>query len=387
MSAGVLAACVCWVAAAAEPGPARHTLVVHDSLAAVAGGAGTLRGRAAMLEGPAWLELRPAGAAAEEGDAAFYESAEVRPGPRDGAAGVFTEALISWNVAVPEACAVRIDVLARDAATAEWSVPLFIGSWVGPGGGREALPEGERRQKTDTGIVIDVDYLRSARPLDALRYRLTAVRSVAGERPGEAVRVRRVAVCFSDTRGPNEAGDGDFAPARRGRLGVPFRSQKTDDESLAGRLCSPTSVSMVLAHRGVDVPVQTVAARALDPNFGIYGNWPRNVQTAYALGVPGYLTRLNSWAELARLTDAGHPVVISIAVEAGELRGAPYESTAGHLIVVEGFDDDGNVLVNDPAVADAAQGQRAYRREDLTNVWLRRVDGTAYVLLGREGAP
>lgn len=400
---------------------ARHVLVLHDSFESVRGGAATIRSRAAMVQGPGWLELRPelgepregspsggpgtaVGAKKLPGDvdpsedaaggAAFYESSDVVREVGTGAGRLFTQALVSWNVEVPAGCAVRMDVMVRDAGDGSWSRTLFVGSWSGGGEEGSAVAEtlgpSERVQKTGDGVVVDVDYVRSTRPLDALRYRFTAVRGgpvrSGGATPGDApIRVHRVAVCMSDARSQSEAGDGDFKPARIGRLGVPFRSQKTGNESLTGRLCSPASVSMVLAHRGVDVPLERFATGVQDPNFGIFGNWPRNVQAAFALGVPGYLTRMNSWADLARATDAGQPVIISIAAEPGELRDAPYETTAGHLIVVEGFDERGDVLVNDPAVADAAQGQRTYKREDLTNVWLRRVDGTAYVLLPRAG--
>ena len=421
-AAALAIGCVCDCAAGTVP---RHVLVMHDTSESVRGGAMTIRSRATMAHGAAWLELRPEAAVTSDargaggvtgvavanklpGDidpsdgaagVAFYESFDVAREAGSGAGRLFTQALLSWNVDVPADCAVRMDVTVRDADSGAWSRTLFVGSWSGASGGgaggaavSEALAPSDRVQKTGDGVAVDVDYVRSERPLDGLRYRFTAVRAgAAGSARGAGaedvpVRVHRVAVCLSDTREKSDAGDGDFKPARIGRLGVPFRSQKTTNEAMTGRLCSPASVSMVLAHRGVDVPLERLAATVQDPNFGIFGNWPRNVQTAFTLGVPGYLTRMNSWAELGAATDAGQPVIISIVAEPGDLRGAPYETTAGHLIVVEGFDERGDVLVNDPAAADATAGQRTYTRDDLTNAWLRRVDGTAYILLPRVSA-
>jgi hypothetical protein len=75
----------------------------------------------------------------------------------------------------------------------------------------------------------------------------------------------------------------------------------------------------------------------------------------------------------------GQPLIISIAAKPGQLRGAPYESTAGHLLVLCGLDEHGKVLVNDPAAISRQAGQLAYFREDLETVWLAR-GGTAYVL-------
>lgn len=161
---------------------------------------------------------------------------------------------------------------------------------------------------------------------------------------------------------------------------VPFRSQRTSDESLSGRLCSPTSVAMVLAYYGVDASVEEVAKKCYDPEYDIYGNWPRNIQAAYEFGVPGSLVRMQSWWEVGKILETGQPIIISIRAEKGDLRGAPYESTEGHLIVLRGIDAFGNLIVNDPACGTAEDGKRVYRRSDLTKVWLQATNGTAYLL-------
>jgi hypothetical protein len=139
---------------------------------------------------------------------------------------------------------------------------------------------------------------------------------------------------------------------------------------------------MLLAHRGIDRPTREVAERAWDPVHEIYGNWPRNVQAAYSLGVPGYVTRFVCWADVERMIAAGQPIIASIAVKEGQLHGAPYTQTAGHLLVITGFDDKGDVCVNDPAARDAETGQTVYKRAEMQTVWLDR-GGTAYVLLPR----
>lgn len=173
-------------------------------------------------------------------------------------------------------------------------------------------------------------------------------------------------------------------------LDVPTFSQRVQRPDIAGRICSPTSLAMVLAAYGVEPSagepsfvgrsfVEKVAERARDPRHDLYGNWPRNVQAAWSFGVPGYVTRFDDWNAVVRHFEAGRPVVASIGVEAGQLSGAPYASTAGHLIVLCGFDADGDVLVNDPAAEDAASVRRSYARSELDVVWLER-GGTAYVL-------
>jgi len=77
--------------------------------------------------------------------------------------------------------------------------------------------------------------------------------------------------------------------------------------------------------------------------------------------------------------------VISVGVKEGQLTGAPYTTTSGHLLVLRGFDEQNDCLVNDPAAIDAEHGQLTYKRSELETCWLAR-GGTAYVLLPRPEA-
>ena len=56
------------------------------------------------------------------------------------------------------------------------------------------------------------------------------------------------------------------------------------------------------------------------------------------------------------------------------------------FLVIVGFDRHGDVIVNDPAAANAQDGRRTYRREQIEQIWLRRKAGTAYVLESLSGA-
>jgi hypothetical protein len=53
------------------------------------------------------------------------------------------------------------------------------------------------------------------------------------------------------------------------------------------------------------------------------------------------------------------------------------------LLVLCGFDERGDVFVNDPAAGTPELGQLTYRREQLERVWMAR-GGTSYVLLAPE---
>ncbi len=314
-------------------------------------------------ESPAWINLSPGG-----GTPAIYESPAIHE--------EFVEALVSWNVHVPRGARVRFEVRVSPTNTGrDWTPWMFVGEVGEPAYAGEIVREG--------GVArVDVDSVRCERACKRFQWRAIAER-VGGT--GEGVVLRRMAVTL--TRENPRAGERHGEPAlqppppgRARRLDVPFLSQKTDDPALAGRLCSPTSVAMVLRYLGVATEVQSVAKRAYDARHDLYGNWPRNMQAVFELGAYGEVTRLSSWREVERLIDRGLPVVISFKAQAGELRHAPYRETDGHLIVVTGFDERGDVCVNDPAASTAEEGKRVYLREDLTRVWLEGNKGTCYIV-------
>lgn len=363
-------------------GPFRSQTLVLDQPTALPGPAS---GPLPISTTPPGVLLEPNGSG-EPGRVSLVSSPLAAPFP-------FSEALVSWNLAVPPGMAARIEMrVARDGpdGVARWSPWLFLGRWGGPD-----APEPDREARTlafdalapDAGGEptpargkIDVDFFVSDESFDRAQLRVSATRDAGTPtpEPGTAVRVERLAITFSDTTAPIplEPGTG-----QRAELPVPFRSQRTPNDQLSGRLCSPTSVAMVLAFRGVDRPVADVADTAYDHDHDIFGNWPRNIQAAYSMGVPGYLTRFDDWASVEATLAAGKPIIASIQVKPGELKGAPYPKTAGHLIVIRGIDQRGNLIVNDPAAGTPDTGMLTYRRKDMERVWLRRTAGTAYVLL------
>lgn len=281
----------------------------------------------------------------------------------------FDELLPSWNAEVPPECRLAVDVRVS-AATGAWSPWLTLGGWNRGG----SLGSRTVEWHTDQGTVhVAIDVLESEFPLSRYQLRFTA----AGE---SAVRLDAVHVVASDTaRIPSRPLRRDLAQSIE--LDVPARSQRVEDPEIAARICSPTSVTMALAYFGAEHSTATVAETLFDPDHDIYGNWNRAVQGAFELGVRGYLTRINHWGEVAGHLRAGEPLVISIRADAGELEGAPYPRTSGHLLTIRGLTDDGHALVNDPAAHEVEDVPRRYRLSDLETVWLRR-NGVAYVFTG-----
>ncbi|WP_207782866.1 C39 family peptidase [Phytoactinopolyspora limicola] len=149
---------------------------------------------------------------------------------------------------------------------------------------------------------------------------------------------------------------------------------------------SPTATTMVMEYFGVmpprshmawieagykDPQVAHAARMTWDHAFEGAGNWPFN--TAYAASfrqLDAFITRLRSLDDIERFIAAGIPVITSQSFSIDELDGAGY-STSGTLMVVVGFTDGGDVIVNDPAAESTAGVRRIYDREQFEQVWLR----------------
>jgi hypothetical protein len=301
----------------------------------------------------------------------IYESGTISPSFK------FNEVLVSWNINAPASGSYRVSLRVGRSFDNSWTPYLLVGEagdW----------PASDPRITACDSGRIDVDYFRSDQRFDRLAYRV----EVKSDSPETTPTMNLIAICASDITGiPTAVAprllvyDSPPAPAWQRILPVPFRNQITDKPELAGRICSPTAVAMVMAYRGVDVPVGEVADACHDPVHDLYGNWPCNIQGAYSLGVPGYLTRFATWDEVRHAIANDQPLVISIAAhDQDALTGAGY-TPGNHLLVLTGFDGPDRVTVNDPAFESAELGQRTYLCEDLEQVWLRNTGGLAYVLL------
>jgi Peptidase_C39 like family len=298
----------------------------------------------------------------------------------------FRELFASWNIETPPGTGFAIEVRVGEKRGAELSPWLWLGDWG-------EIPAVEKLRKCAAGRV-DVDVFVAERDLCVWQLRMRAFRMDEGTQP---LRVRRIDACVANRtltmedaskwaprtdRAKNTGCSmgGPEGPRPLSGPIVPFRSQRAEDPAIAGRICSPTSVAMVLAYRGIDLPTAEVAARIYDHEHAMYGNWSRAIQGAFSFGVAGYLTRVATWDEARAFVLAGQPLVISIAAEPGELTGAPYAKTDGHLLVLRGFETNGDVLVNDPAAQDAEHGVTMYSRAELERCWMGH-GGVAYVLL------
>ncbi|TDE01288.1 peptidase C39 family protein [Jiangella asiatica] len=300
-----------------------------------------------------------------------------------------TELIASWNATTPHGTWIFVELQGRydDGGTTPW---YTMGVWSSDDTtiqrtSVEDQSDGRSSVLTDTVAVADDAGVR----LTGYQLRLTLHRTLGSL---ATPRVWGLSVMASDVpdRSTVEPSAGGIAWGTE--LDVPRRSQNIHAGSYpeyggGGEVwCSPTSTTMVMEFYGVhpsdddldwiepgytDPQVAHAARSTWDYAYEGGGNWPFN--TAYATsfgGLDGFVTRLRSLDDLERLIAAGIPVVTSQSFVRGELEGAGYD-TSGHLFVVVGFTDDGDVIVNDPAAPSNDAVRRVYPREQFEQVWLR----------------
>ncbi len=168
-------------------------------------------------------------------------------------------------------------------------------------------------------------------------------------------------------------------PPNRGAWGKEIAVIERSQQSYLGGngWCSPTSLSMALAHWGsisnrtdwnLDAP--EVANGAADHGFKfITGNWSYNTAFAGSLeGMRGYVARFSDISELEDWIAAEIPVIISARYDL-LLDGRP-DDFSGHLTVCRGFTKDGDLIINDPWTDLKAESVRhIYKRENVRRAW------------------
>lgn len=303
-----------------------------------------------------------------------------------------TELVASWNATTPEGTWVEVEVQAT-YTTGDTSPWFVLGRWTSGDGDDDIRRTTVNRQGdayssiwTDTFAIDDAD---AGVLIDGYQLRLTMNRLEGTHRTPRVWMVGAMASAIPDRF---EAPPSEGGIAWGTELAVPRRSQNIHSGNYpefggGGQVwCSPTSTTMVLEYYGfgpnrgdlnwipkdyVDPQVAHAARMTWDYAYGGAGNWPFN--TAYAssfVGLDSFVTRLRSMDDLERFIAAGIPVVTSESFLASELDGAGY-GTAGHLFVVVGFTEDGDVIVNDPASPSNDAVRRVYQREQFERIWLR----------------
>ena len=269
-----------------------------------------------------------------------------------------TEAILSWNTKAPDGGEFSFEIapIIKDEPRRFYA----LGTWCKD---NAAMRRKSYQKDLDEFASVSTDTLVLKRPVKSFVIRVT----LSGPEEPMADWIQFLSVAFSGPRAAgstspavHNAADGSrlkppASEPERIELTVPALSQL----SYAGgkAWCSPTSLAMVLNYwsarldrtdLGVDVPA--TAASVFDPDWGGTGNWSFN--TAFAGTFPGMracVARFENLESLKTCLSADVPVVASVSYN--RLKGLD-KGGSGHLVVVIGFEANGNPLINDPGTSE-----------------------------------
>ena len=226
-------------------------------------------------------------------------------------------------------------------------------------------------EQEDENAALYVDILRADHAAQMYRFRLTL--------HGQAD-IPIVTVCVQPAYREPDPYSGLLPP---GKCWVDVKpiSQMTLEQTpqLCRRLCSPTSMCMALNTLGVTCKPLEVAQAVYDTRAQIYGNWTFNTAYANARGLDACVTQFKRLSQLDEYVTPDSLVLATIGYGPGELTDAAIAQTAGHLVVICGWEQE-LIRVADPAAEQASEVLRFYHADEFARVWLSNKSGMAYLV-------
>ncbi len=252
--------------------------------------------------------------------------------------GAFTKLVASWNAETHDGT-VEIQVQTKKS-DGSYTAPFSWGVWSSKTG----VSASASTQNADGQVSTDVLTLNQTCS-GTVRF-IVKLKKTAEISP----------VLYSVTLAPQKGSGALVAPSpmEEVKLQVPQRLQGVVPE-IGGRICSPTSLTMVLMSLGTtEFEPADNAWAVYDNRDDIFGNWSFNVARAGELGYHAFVDYYDMDA-LKYALSKGTPVICSVTIKAGQLTGSGYpnRSSAGHLLVAIGYTvEDGRewIIINDPAV-------------------------------------
>jgi hypothetical protein len=315
----------------------------------------------------------------------------------------FTELVSSWNAKTSPGTWIQSEVKPQ-IDNGHWAKWYILGRWTY--NDSDFHRTSVRRQGDADGFVAIDTFFTKDHPAVAYQLRLTIFRRVGLTEAQAPVSVSRYSAVASNLR--NQQSTFPSATTMNGEtidLGVTPYSQEIhhgeypEFDNGGEAWCSPTSTAMVVQYwenetgtpyaptdeetEWVEFPndpdVDYTARFVYDYNYQGAGNWPFNTAYAAERGLLTDVTQLHNLSEAEPFIRDGIPLIASVAWESNKLDTA-IKSTNGHLMVIGGFEGDGDVIAYDPASDTNAEVRHVYDREQFEDAWIPASGGIVYVI-------
>jgi hypothetical protein len=277
----------------------------------------------------------------------------------------FDQLILSWNGIKPEVGHYRVSV-AVQTASGGWSPWYHYADW------------GKKKQQTfmqKSNHGINHLYVRLEIPQQKKARGFRVKIEAYNKAPHVNITSIQVTTCVkealvTESQAPYLKNLKPIRPLR-----VPPRSQMIETFDDHRRICSPTSLSMVVSYwTKENICPPEFAYFVYDKGLETYGSWPFNVAHVFSHTngeMQCHVTRGNSFMDIYDELQAGRPVCVSIR---GPLKGQAEAYQYGHLIVITGVHPQKNVIcVNDPAFKTDKEVPHIYPLDEFLIAWERQM--------------
>jgi len=277
---------------------------------------------------------------------------------------VFKELVPSWNILINDKS--NITILISVGNNLGFSKFYIMSSWS------ESYKASFNSQEDDFAKVNIDTIVTKLDDIDRFK-----VKIVFRGRETSETYLRSISIT---TKPLNDVFNNDVSFLIEKELAVPPHQQMSIP-LIGGKICSPTSLQMLLNYNGHYFTPEEVASNVYDKGAGIYGNWSFN--TSFAGGFSDLYSRVeyvNTLETLSYYIQNDIAVAMSIkTTDKNDLVGSIVAYSSGHLIVLIGFkkiDDTWYAIVNDPAEYEDSAVRREYLLTELLNAF----SGYTYVV-------
>lgn len=290
---------------------------------------------------------------------------------------ILTELIPSWNIGLPAGAGVAVYFQVSPDGI-YWTDWLYIGRMG-------EIPENLPRVTKSDIAEVDTDYVLIMNPCKFYKWKVEFFQPTADAKT--TLSLFAVSCGYANIEGKTL---GEYAkfyydkkriPSKEKwakQLNVPYRSQLDVKGDIAGAVCCPTSLAMVLEYYKINKPTEEVCDTAFDKDYRLWGSWWRAAQTLYHYGLTSYVIQIRDYDEIKEYIAKDIPVVISIKANPGELPSSPYGETPGHILTIVGLDEDESAWVNDPYNTDGFKGARKYTKKEIEDVLIKK-GGVAFI--------
>lgn len=169
-------------------------------------------------------------------------------------------------------------------------------------------------------------------------------------------------------------------------LDLPMRRQRDTAKNALVDRCQSAALATAMQYYGTSVPLEQIIAHTTDPEYRVFGIWPRTIATAHEFGFDAYLDRFRTWDKVVEALRENKVILASMTMPLRDRYiDPPYPRMSGHIVALAGVTSDGRVLVTDSARSKTGYLEQ-WRRQDFEKIWMRNKGGVGMVIMPPDDA-